>query len=119
MNEQELNDVVCNQCNRKVRNMHRIVKIEPPSTIAYGCKHCVIDYFNDKIANYILYYNMYKLETHPHGNKAHFWVYVNTSDYIGWKLINTFEHVPPLPVKDGVLEIDKLIQRLLNMKAFY
>ncbi len=119
MNEQELNDVVCNQCSMKISDSQQFVKVRPPSTIAYGCGHCVIDYFNGEIINYLLYWDKdtftYRLEAPPNENQTHFWM----SSVNGWNLINTFDYVLPLPIRDGLLEIDKLIQRLLNMKVFY
>lgn len=129
MTEQELNDIVCNQCNLKIGDSHQFIKVRPPSTIAYGCGHCVIDYFNGKIVNYILYWDTlendatYKLEAPPNENQTNFGVYgrslLRTPYPNEWELIKTFDYVMPLPIKNGVLEIDKLMQRLLNMKVFY
>ena len=122
---QYLRDVVCSQCKLNISRKNKIVSTHPPGSIIYGCVHSIIDIIDDEIDKYVMYWDTekdgiehtYLLEAYPDVNETELWL--DSEFPSGGQLINIFDYVIPLPIKDGVLEIDKLIQRLLNMKVFY
>ncbi|HEY5268302.1 MAG TPA: hypothetical protein VII94_04165 [Candidatus Saccharimonadales bacterium] len=115
-----LHNVICSQCNKKIEAGRFTVTVKSSSSTVFGCDHSFINIDDEKISYYFLYWITnkeltYSLEAHSNTNETE----LCKNPYSDYKLIKTFDYVLPLPIKDGVLEIDKLIQRLLNMKAFY